>query len=187
VNDVTYFQSYVTVPGIKGYTFDKVIILLTNLKLKPMKNTILTLAVAVFMAGTMLTGCQSSAKKVENAEEKVQDAKDKVVEAKQELSQALTDSIQQFKKESEEKISANEKSIAKLKVRIAKEKKETRAKNEKKLAGLEQKNSNMKKRLDDYNYNEGGRSKWASFKSEFSYDMDELGKALKGFTVNHHK
>ena len=181
MNDVTYFQSYVTVPGIKGYTFDKVIILLTNLKLKPMKNTILTLAVAVFMAGTMLTGCQSSAKKVENAEEKVQDAKDKVVEAKQEQNQEMNDSIQQFKKESQEKISANEKSIAEFKARIAKEKMENKAKYEKKLAELEQKNSDMKKKMDDYK--ENGKDKWTAFKHEFSHDMEELGNALKGFTV----
>jgi peptidoglycan hydrolase CwlO-like protein len=148
-----------------------------------MKNTILTLATAAFVAGTMLTGCQSSAKKVENAENKVQDAKEKVVEAKQELNKDLNDSIQLFKKESEEKIVANEKSITELKAKIANEKKEHRAKNEKKLAELEQKNSNLRKRLADYDYNEQARSRWTSFKMEFNHDMDALGKALKGFTV----
>ena len=85
----------------------------------------------------------------------------------------------------EEKIDANEKSIAEFKARIAKEKRENRAKYEKKLAGLEQKNSDMKKKLDEYK--EDGKEKWTSFKNEFSHDMDELGKALKGFTVKHNK
>ncbi|MBN1184092.1 MAG: hypothetical protein JXB49_17490, partial [Bacteroidales bacterium] len=67
-----------------------------------MKNTILIIAVAVLITGTVFTSCQSSAKKVENAKEKVKDAKDKVVEAQQELSEAVKDSILQFKKESEE-------------------------------------------------------------------------------------
>ena len=74
-----------------------------------MKTTILILTITVVMAGTMLSGCQSSADKVKNAQDKVQDAKNKVTEAKQDLKQALKDSIQQFKKESEEKINTNEK------------------------------------------------------------------------------
>ena len=69
-----------------------------------MKKTIFTLAIAMFMAGGILTGCQSSKTKVENA-------KDKVVEANQELNQARRDSIQQFKTETAERINNNEKSM----------------------------------------------------------------------------
>ena len=54
-----------------------------------MKKTIFTLAITTLMAAAMLTGCQSSVKKVENAQDKVQDAKDKVVKANQELNQAI--------------------------------------------------------------------------------------------------
>ena len=82
-----------------------------------MKKIIFTLAITTFMAGTMLTSCMSSDKKVKNAQENVQDAKDKVVEANQELNQAIKDSIQQFKKESEEKINNFEKNMAEFKAR----------------------------------------------------------------------
>lgn len=183
VNDVTYSQSYVTVSGIKKHTFVYIIIYSQTLKLKPVKNTILILAVTVFIAGEMFSGCHSSAEKAGNAREKVQDAKDKVVEANQELYQALKDSIQQFKNESEEKIIAYEKSIAEFKARIAEEKEENKAKYEKKLAELEQKNSDLKKKLEDFV--EEGEDQWKSFKSEFNHDMEELGKALKSFTVEN--
>ena len=104
-----------------------------------MKKTIFILAIAMLAAGTIFTACQSSGEKVDNARENVQEAKDKVAEAKQELNQALNDSIRQFKKESEEKIYAIEKSIAEFKTKIATEKKETRVIYEKKLSELEQK------------------------------------------------
>lgn len=153
-----------------------------------MKNTFLALTVAVFMAGTMLTGCQSSANKVENAEDKLQEAEGEVLDAKLDLNKAINDSVteyQIFKKEAEEKIIAQEKSIAEFKARIAKEKMENRAKYEKKLAELEQKNSDLKKKLDDYK--DEGQSKWENFKAEFNSDMDKIGKAIKDLTVNNSK
>jgi len=51
---------------------------------------------------TILSGCQSSATKVENAENKVQEAKKDLKDSKTDLYQARQDSIsdyQQFKKE----------------------------------------------------------------------------------------
>lgn len=135
------------------------------------------------MAGTMFTGCQSSSTKVENAQDKVQEAKDKVIEAKQELNQTIKDSIQQFKKESQEQINANEKSIAEFKVKIAKERKENRAEYERQLTLLEQKNNQMKKDLEEFR--EDQKDKWDAFRFKFKHDMAELGKAFKNFTVKN--
>jgi uncharacterized coiled-coil protein SlyX len=81
----------------------------------------------------------------------------------------------------EEKISAYEKSITEFKARIANETKGNIAKYEKKLVELEQKTNDMKKKLEKYK--EEGIDKWDSFKHKFNSDMDELGKALKNFTV----
>jgi predicted RNase H-like nuclease (RuvC/YqgF family) len=150
-----------------------------------MKVTISILALATLMAGAMLTSCQSSAKKAENARDNLQEAKDNVIEAKQELNQALNDSIQQFKKDSKEKISNNEKIIAEFKARIAKSEKATKVKYEKTVAELEQKNNDLKKKLE--NYMDEGQDKWTSFKSEFNHDIDELGLALKDLTVKNLK
>ena len=61
-----------------------------------MKKSILTIAAAGFISAVIIAGCNSPAKKVENAQENLQ-------EAKQELSQAQQDSVadfELFKKES---------------------------------------------------------------------------------------
>jgi len=146
-----------------------------------MKKTILTLAVTLFIAGTVLTGCQSPNKKVENAQANVQDAKGNVVEANQELDKAINDSVQQFRKDAEAKIIAHNKSIADFKARIANQKMEIKAKYEKQIADLEQKNSDMKKELD--NFKAEGKEKWEAFKIKFKHDLDELGKSMKAFSV----
>jgi len=153
-----------------------------------MKKTIFTIAVSVFIAGTMFIGCQSSATKVENAQDKLREANNNVVEAQNDLNKTRQDSINEyldFKKVSEDKIIAQEKSIAEFKARIAKEKKENRLKYEKKLAEIEQKNSDMKKKLDDYQLE--GKDKWDLFKTEFSHNMEELGKAFNDLTIKNTK
>jgi len=87
----------------------------------------------------MLSGCQSSAQKVENAEDKVVEAKEDLVDSKTELVQARQDSISDylhFKKEAEESIIAQEKNITEFKAKIANEKMEVKADYEKKLDEL---------------------------------------------------
>ena len=81
----------------------------------------------------------------------------------------------------EEKISSYEKSIGELKARIAKETKENIAKYEKTLTNLEHQASEIKKKFNEYK--EEGKDKWASYNDKFNSDLDELGKALKNFTI----
>ena len=111
----------------------------------------------------------------------MQDARDNVVKATQELNQALKDSIQQFRKASEEAINANEIKIAEFKVKIAKEKKEFKAKDERRLAELEEQNNNMKKELEEFK--EDQRENWNSFRLKFKHNMDEFGEAMRDFWV----
>ena len=116
------------------------------------------------MAGTIFIGCQSSAKKVEDAQTKVIDAQNEADKAQNELNETRQDSINDylaFKKESQEKINAQEKSIAEFKARIANEKRENKVIYEKKIALLEKKNSDMKKKLDDYKGE--GKDQWTAF------------------------
>jgi len=81
----------------------------------------------------------------------------------------------------EEKISSYEKTIGELKARIAQETKGNIAKYEKTLADLEQKASEIKKKV--HEYKEEGKDKWAAYNDKFNSDLDELGKALKKFMV----
>ena len=153
-----------------------------------MKKIISKLAIASLMAGIVFSGCQSAAKKVENAEKDLQNAQNNVVDARQDLYKATKDSLteyQIFKNESQQKISAHEKSIAEFKARIAAEKQENKVAYEKKIAELENKNSDLKRKLEEYK--EDGQTKWTEFKSKFSHDMSELGQAFKNFTVTNEK
>ena len=98
-----------------------------------MNKTLLNKAVTVLMAETMY-----SAKKVEEDRDKVQDEKDYNASlAKQ--NRLLKNSIQKFKKESEEKIRVHEKRIDEFEIKMKKEKKENSAKSEKKLDDLKNK------------------------------------------------
>lgn len=153
-----------------------------------MKKRILNLAVITCMAGTIFIGCQSSAKKVEDAKSNVIEAQAEADKAQSELNSARQDSINDylaFKKEAQAKINAQEKSIAEFKSRIANEKKVNKVAYEEKIAKLEQKNSDLKKRLDDYKGE--GKDQWTAFKTEFNHDMDELGKAFSDLTVKNVK
>jgi hypothetical protein len=49
------------------------------------------------------------------------------------------------------------------------------------LAELEQKANDIKKMV--HEYTEEGKDKWNAYNVKFNHDLDELGKALKNFTV----
>jgi hypothetical protein len=153
-----------------------------------MKKTIFTLAITVFIVGTIFTGCVSPSQKLENAEDKVIDAKNAVLDARSELNQAYQDSItefQQFKIEAENRIIANEKSIEELRVKIVSANEENKVLYQSKLAELQKRNSELKIKLLEYKADE--TDKWKKFKTEFKNDMDELGKAFSDFTVKNDK
>ena len=146
-----------------------------------MKKTIYRVAAITFAMGMILTNCSTPT-------EKVQEAKENVAEANKDLDKAqeeyLTD-IDNCRKATDEKIAANDQSIADFKTRIADEKKEAKADYNSKIAALEQKNSDMKKHMDEYKAE--GKEKWEKFKTEFNHDMEELGKAFKDLTVKNVK
>ncbi|HKI87551.1 MAG TPA: hypothetical protein VKA38_00900 [Draconibacterium sp.] len=105
-----------------------------------MKKMLFTWAVTIFMTGVILIGCNSPAQKVKNAEDKVQDAKKAVLDAQSDLNQAHQDSIteyQQFKIEFENRITANEKSIEELRVKIVSANEENKVLYETKLTELQ--------------------------------------------------
>lgn len=143
-----------------------------------MKKSILVIAASTFIA---VVSCNSPVEKVKNAQEDVAVANENLDKANQEY---IAD-ISNYRKEVAQKIEANNASIADFKSRIEHEKKETRAEYMKKMEELEMKNSDAKKKMDEYN--QEGKDNWEKFKTEFNHDMDELGKAFKDLTVKNTK
>ncbi len=146
-----------------------------------MKKSILLITASTLLTGAILSSCNTPAEKVESAETTVTEAKENLVQANEEY----LEDIKSYKTTTDEKIQANEKSIAEFEERIAHEKKEAKANYKKKIAELNQKNTDMKKRMDDYSAD--GKENWEKFKAEFSHDMDELGTAFKDLTVKNVK
>lgn len=139
------------------------------------------MALIILIAAILMVSCNSPAQKLEAAQENVKDANKDLNKA----NEVYLNEIEAFRKESEAKILANEKSIAAFNARIENEKKEVRDEYQKKIAALEQKNTDVKKRLDEYKAD--GKDSWTNFKLEFSRDMEALGKALKDLTVSSSK
>ena len=76
-----------------------------------MKKSIFTIALTTIIAGTIITSCNSSTKKVEDAAVKVEDAAEDLTKAKEEFNAEYN----QFKIESEQRMIDNDNQIAELK------------------------------------------------------------------------
>ena len=142
-----------------------------------MKKTIVFSA--LFIMSLSLIACSSSQEKVESAE-------DEVSEANKELKRATDEyhkDMEVFRTETYKKIDENNRAIAELKVGLNFEKESTKTKKLELINDLEAKNNELRHRLD--NYKDYGKTKWEVFKSEFSNDMDELGKSIKAFGQNN--
>ena len=154
-----------------------------------MKKTIFTLALAsTLILGTVFTGCNSPAQKKEAAEAKLQDAEQNL-EAVQNDAEAqkvaTAEEWKMFKSETDLKIKKNEIRIAELRLKMKKPGIiDLDAVYEKRIETLEQKNKDLKTRMDNY---ETRQSDWESFQKEFNKDMNDLGQSLTDFTVEHKK
>lgn len=137
------------------------------------------LTASLLITGGIVTGCNTPAEKVEKAQQEVDEANNKLDKVTDEY-QA---DIAKYRLEATKRIAANEKSIAEFNARIDDQKKVAKADYTIKIAELEKKNTDMKKKMDDYK--EDGKDKWEKFKLEFNHDLEELGKAFKDLTVKN--
>jgi hypothetical protein len=146
-----------------------------------MKKKILKIASIAFTVCAILTGCETPVEKVEKASINFTEADKELKEAQKEY----VYDIENYRKETDDKITANEKSMAEFEVRIANEKKEAKADYNKKIVALQQKNIDMKKRMNDYKAD--GKENWELFKADFTKGMNEIGESLKDLTTKHSK
>src|SRR6478609_174880 len=111
-----------------------------------MKKSIVTIAMAASFVGAIVSGCSSSETKVENA-------KADLKEAKAELNQEQKDSVADyvaFKTASEERIASNETAIQAFKERMKTDKKQIKKADQEMVDKLEQRNIDMRKKMDEY-------------------------------------
>ena len=145
--------------------------------MKKQGTVLITLILAVIFGAI---SCQS------NSTERLEDAQEEAAEADQNLTNAkeeyITD-MDNFKKETSMKISANEQSIKEFKASVASSKKDIKAEYDKKINDLEVKNTDLKRKLSEYKTD--GEDQWNTFKKEFSQDLEELGVALQELTVDN--
>lgn len=137
---------------------------------------------AILPAVLLFGGCRWTSDKTDSVQGVLQDEKDKMVDAQQDRNAAMSDSYQDFKKESDTIIINYEKRIAELKETIATGSRDTKAAYEKKLAALELKYDSAKRKLREYK--DDGKSEWKSFRNEFNRDMDDLGRSISHFFSN---
>lgn len=134
------------------------------------KTLVLSLS---FISALALVSCNTSAEKVENAELNL-------ISAEQELEEANADylmDVEKYRSDTKERIDANNVKIEEYKLENEKRKKDAKEEYRAQIALLEQRNADLKIRLDTYEPD--SRDNWEKFKSDFGSDMNELGTAIK--------
>jgi uncharacterized protein YaiE (UPF0345 family) len=130
----------------------------------------------MLIAGLVLTGFYMNRDKyVKNYQDKDKQASQGAKKEKSKFDKEW----KEFKSNAELKINANEKRIDEFKVKIKTASIEVKADYDKEITVLEQKNVELKKKINEYKYE--GKDKWEEFKQGFNHDMDIVGKALKDF------
>lgn len=146
-----------------------------------MKRSIYTLAFALLITGTSLVSCKQT------SDESTIETNTEEVEGTSVMVKSTTQNKEweAFKISTDSTINRNEMRIAELKVRMQDTKKSVDSSYQNKVIQLEEKNQEMKMKLDNYQ-NDAGEN-WDSFKTELNHDMNEIGNALKDLTVDNKK
>lgn len=166
----------------QGCTYEQqpIALLDNSLMYEKAKNKMLRVLIMTLAIGATLifTSCNSPAEKVEKAEIDLLKAERNLENANAEY---LKD-VESYTIKSRDRINANNQRIIEFNARIDGMEKEARADYKVQIHKLEQKNSGLKKRLDEYKAE--AKENWQSFKTEFTNDMNELGLLLKSFMSN---
>jgi uncharacterized membrane protein YgaE (UPF0421/DUF939 family) len=156
-----------------------------------MKHQLIALAIVGLSAGVIFSGCNNPPeKKIEEAREDLHESEMKAEKDKLEAENKYQEEYLKFKNEQEEKLKENEAELARYKENSAKVKKSEKADYDAKVTSLEERNRNLRVRIDEYDREadqEKKRSGWEDFKREFNHDMEELGNAFRDLGKNNEK
>ena len=146
-----------------------------------MKKKNLTFALTLVMAVAALTVFGQEDKKAKEARKDVASSQKDLREAKKDSAA----DFQKFKKAAEAKISDNKKKIAELRTQKSNDSKDLKEKYDKKVLALEQKNNDLKKKIETADNTQ--TSMWVAFKQEFNNDMTAYVADLDNFMSNYQK
>lgn len=152
-----------------------------------MKRIIYALAIVTVVAMGMIdVSCNSPSKKSSKSNQEVQDSqkisKDKQTQGNvQEKKAATAEEWKSFKSDAEFRINKNEMRIAEIKAKMLKPGKMSDSLSRNVIMGLEQKNNDLKKKIETYEMNQ---SDWDSFKSGFNQEMDEVEQGFNKLGTN---
>lgn len=140
-----------------------------------MKKNILSVAIAALFvsAGSCIISCNSP-------EQKVEDAREDVVDAQQKLEEANADyeaELENYRRDVATRSENNTRTLEEFKARVNEKRADARDEYNRKIAELEQKNRDMKLKVDGYKAD--GKDKWEQFKREVDHDMEELGNSIR--------
>lgn len=182
MNDVTYYQCYVTVSDVKSIIFIEHSLFFTLIFNKMEKTILKHLTVTGFVKGEDLTILELLEKKLDKAKEKLKIAKDEVTNAKKELNTAVEESLKKIETNKKELLNIGKNGDKDPTFSSTLRLDDVKAKYEQTIAQLELKKNEIVKKIEDYKSD--GSEKWDTFKHKLNHDLEELGKALKGFVTH---
>jgi chromosome segregation ATPase len=145
-----------------------------------MKKTFFILSMAMLMAGTIFTACQTPAQKEAALQEKADEEKAAIEATREDINSKEWVTL---KSSAQERINNNEARIAEIREKLKTSGKTMDALRTKRIETLEQRNRDIRSRIDSYDRNP---SDWETFKAEFNRELDELSKSVDEF-VNENK
>lgn len=140
-----------------------------------MNRSLIVLAATALLAVFIAQGCDRESEDLQRAETSV-------IEAERDLEIAQSEieaDIGVYRQEIGNKIKENNVTIADIKEKIQDEEAEIKAAHEVRIASLENTNSDMKRKMDNFRFT--NRDNWDDFKDDFSVSMDDLGDSLNDF------
>jgi chromosome segregation ATPase len=149
-----------------------------------MKRMMYSLSVAL-VAGLIYTGCNASTEQEDENESAVESVRQDLENVKDDTRQnsadiANAEEWKAYKANSQAVIDNYETRIAQLNEEVKRSGKTIDAAYEQRIQALEQRNRDLKTKMEAYEVNQ---TDWEMFKAEYDRNIDELGQALKEFTI----
>lgn len=144
-----------------------------------MKKSDLIIGSAFVISSFLFNGCTSSSDKIEVVQTEVANANQSL----DDVSEEFKEECASYKEEVAYLITANEQVIFDFRKQTRLQTKEAKTDFDREIDILDQKNNELRIRMDEYNIH--GRQNWEDFKEEFEHDMDALGIVFKNSTLNN--